>query len=63
MFATAIAPMSSTSEKISVSMIMGLEMSSVERQSAVVESKTMIVRQRNDIDNIAIPRSEDASLA
>lgn len=54
-FATAIAPISSTSEKMSVSMIMGLGLSPVDRQSAVADSKTRSARRRNDIDSIAAP--------
>lgn len=57
-FATAMAPISSTSEKISVSMIMGLGLSTSERQSAVADSKTRTARRRNDIDNMAVPRPE-----
>ena len=58
-FATAMAPISSTFEKISVSMIMGLGLSTSERQSAVADSKTRTARRRNDIDSMAVPRSED----
>jgi hypothetical protein len=52
-FATAMAPMSSTSEKMSVSMIMGLGLSSVDRQSAVTNSETRRAIQRSNTDGIA----------
>lgn len=57
-FATAIAPISSTSEKMSVSMMMGLGLSSVERQLAMADNKTKSARQRNDIDSIVASRSD-----
>lgn len=58
-FATAIAPMSSTSEKMSVSMMMALGLSSLERQLAVADSNTRTARRRNDIGNMAVQNSED----
>jgi hypothetical protein len=58
-FATAIAPISSTSEKMSVSMMIGLGLCSVERQLVATKSKTRSVRRRNGIDSIAAPERDN----
>jgi len=59
-FATARAPISSTSENMSVSTIMGLGLRSVESELAVANSKVRIVRRNNAIDDIVVER-EDVS--
>ena len=61
-FATASAPTSSTSEKMSVSMMMGLVLSSVDRQLAVNDSKTRSARRWNCNDSIANPSLDVRSL-
>ena len=61
-FATAIAPMSSTSEKMSVSMTMGLGLSSAEREVAVLDTKARSARRRNDMNSIAVGQSVVAGM-
>jgi hypothetical protein len=51
-FATARAPMSSTSEKMSVSIIMGLGSSVLETQLAVANDKTNKASRRIDVNDM-----------